>query len=209
MPEDEPGTFRQLGSFVARHEGIAFTLGYLVLATLGMVHLAAFYAEFRINVLEFADVSDFLLAPVRDPLVVLVSILPLPVLVVLELSGRLLDRGWRRLRRKTPDPAKLARDRRLSRMLWPVAFVLWVLAFNLRYVDVTTDRIREGHGKQVIARFADGRPLATPPDTTLTLLPGTTRYAFFYRTSRRELVVVPLDNLGSITAVVPPERSAR
>ncbi|MEO6462107.1 MAG: hypothetical protein ABIP29_03440 [Candidatus Eisenbacteria bacterium] len=206
MPEGESDRLRRLGGFVARHEGIAFTLAYLGLATIGMVHLAAFYAEFRINVLEFADISDFLLAPLRDPFVVLVSILPLPVLASLSWLGRLGERGWHRLRRTEPDPRKKARDQRLNRILWPIAFVLWVLAFNLRYVDLTTDRIKAGHGKQVLAVDMDGKSLATPPDSTVTLLPGTARYAFFYRAGRDQLVIVPIDNLGSITTRTPRRR---
>lgn len=203
MPEDGTGRFQRLGGFVARHEGIAFTLAYLALATIGMVHLAAFYAEFNINVLEFADVSDFLLAPVRDPFVVLVSILPLPTFATVNWLNRLVERGWHRLRRSKPDPARRARDQRLNRVLWPIAFALWVLAFNLRYVDMTTDRIKAGRGKQVEALDMDGLSLAMPPDSTVTLLPGTVRYAFFYRAGRNELVIVPIDNLRSVTVATP------
>ena len=79
MPDVPTGRLRQFGALVARHEGIAFTLAYIALAAIGMIHLAAFYTEFRINVLEFADVSDLLLAPFRDPFVVLISLLPIPV----------------------------------------------------------------------------------------------------------------------------------
>ena len=202
MPEaSPPGRIRRLGDFVARHEGVALTVGYLLLATIGMVHLAAFFAEFRLNVLAFADVSDFLLAPVRDPLVVLVSILPVPVFLLGGKLSRATGAWWRRTRRTVPDPEREARDRRLNRILGPIAFVLWVLAFNLRYVDWATDRIKAGHGKQVVATMADGVPVAIAPDTTVTLLPGTARYAFFYRAGRRELVAVPIDQLRSI--VVP------
>ena len=204
MPEADSGRLRRVGGFVARHEGIAFTLAYLGLATIGMVHLAGFYAEFHVNVLEFADVSDFLLAPVRDPLVVLVSIAPLAVFAVLNALNRLAARGWHRLRNSRPDPAKVAREQRLNRILWPMAFVLWVLAFNLRYVDLTTDRIKAGRGKQVVAMDMEGKSLATPPDSTITLLPGTARYAFFYRAGRDQLVIVPIENLRSITAATPP-----
>jgi hypothetical protein len=208
VPEAEAksGRVRQLGGFVARHEGIAFTLGYLALAAIGMVHLAAFYAEFRVNVLQFAEVSDFLLAPVRDPFVVLVTILPLPVFLILDWLERLTTRGWHRVRRTQPDPEKVARGQRRNRVLWPIAFGLWVLAFNLRYVDMTTDRIKAGGGKQVEAMLMDGRSLAEAPDSTVTLLPGTARYAFFYRAGARDLVIVPIDNLRSLTVATPPPR---
>jgi formate hydrogenlyase subunit 3/multisubunit Na+/H+ antiporter MnhD subunit len=206
VPEAEPGRLRRVGGFVARHEGIAFTLGYLALATIGMLHLAAFYAEFRINVLQFAEVSDFLLAPVRDPFVVLVTILPLPVFALMNWLSRVSERGWHRLRKSRPDPARVARDRRLTGILSPIAFVLWVLAFNLRYVDMTTDGIKAGHGKQVEATLTDGRSLAEAPDSTVTLLPGTARFAFFYRVAQRDLVIVPIDNLRSVSIAVPPPR---
>ena len=192
MPDVPTGRLRQFGALVARHEGIAFTLAYIALAAIGMIHLAAFYTEFRINVLEFADVSDLLLAPFRDPFVVLVSLLPIPVFAILIWLERTATRGWHRLRKSTPDPVKRARDERLSRTLWPIVFVLWLLAFNLRYVDSATDHIKAGGGKQVVATYTDGRSLAMAPDSTVTLLPGTARFAFFYRASRRELVIVQI-----------------
>ena len=149
--------------------------------------------------LQFAEVSDFLLAPIRDPLVVILTVLPVPVLALLSGAGRRLGATWNRLREIPPDPEKLAREARQSRALWPIALVLWILAFNLRYVDWTADRIKAGHGQRVRAMLVDGRPVAIAPDSTVTLLPGTTQFSFFYRMKQRQVVVVPNENLQSIT----------
>ena len=199
MPEGGENPLARWGALIARHEGIAFTLLYLALATIGIVHLASFYAEFRVGVLQFAEVSDFLLAPIRDPLVVLLTVLPVPVLALLNWMGRRFGATWNRVRKTPEDPVKRARAERQARILWPIALVLWMLAFNLTYVNWITDRIKAGKGRQVRAVLVDGRPVATAPDSTVTLLPGTTQFSFFYRVREREVVVVPNENLQSIT----------
>ena len=61
------------------HLGTAFTLGYLALIAVGMFHNVLLYLRFRINILDFAEPSDFLLAPFRDPLVAVATV----VLIVL------------------------------------------------------------------------------------------------------------------------------
>jgi len=56
------------------------TLGYLFLTALGMFHRALVFLMFRINVFDYAEPSDFLLAALRDPLIILVCIAPIPLL---------------------------------------------------------------------------------------------------------------------------------
>ena len=45
-----------------------------------MFHRALVFLMFRINVFDYAESSDFLLAALRDPLIILVCIAPIPLL---------------------------------------------------------------------------------------------------------------------------------
>lgn len=45
-----------------------------------MFHRALVFLMFRINVFDYAEPSDFLLAALRDPLIILVCIAPIPLL---------------------------------------------------------------------------------------------------------------------------------
>ena len=56
------------------HLGILLTLSYLFLGALGMLHEALVFLMFRVNILDFAEPSDFLVAALRDPLIVVVSL---------------------------------------------------------------------------------------------------------------------------------------
>jgi hypothetical protein len=61
---------------LADHLGTAVTLSYLALVAIGMFHSVLDYRHFGINILDYAEASDFLLAPFRDPMVMVVTVLP-------------------------------------------------------------------------------------------------------------------------------------
>ncbi len=71
---------RQLAAIAREHPTLLLTLAYLALTTVGLVYDAWLYAYFRINVVEYSETSDFLLAAVRTPLVIILSILPVLIL---------------------------------------------------------------------------------------------------------------------------------
>lgn len=58
--------------------GLGLTLGYLFLTALGMFHRALVFLLFRINILDYAEPSDFLLAALRDPLITIACDVPIP-----------------------------------------------------------------------------------------------------------------------------------
>jgi hypothetical protein len=78
------------------HLALSLTLSYVFLAAVGMLHRGFVFLFFRINLLDYAEPSDFLLSALRDPLIVLVCIVPLPLVA-------LYYRGASWLRRRFPD----------------------------------------------------------------------------------------------------------
>lgn len=61
---------------VQDHPGTLLTVLYLVLTSVGLVYTFAYYARFHVNVLDYADTSDFLLAALREPLAIVLALLP-------------------------------------------------------------------------------------------------------------------------------------
>jgi hypothetical protein len=198
-----PGRIRRAGELIVRHEGLAITLAYLGLIALGMFHSALYFNEFGVNIVDFAEVSDFLLAPVRDPLVVLVSILPLLIVwVYRRMTLAAVDRWPRALRFGGRD-----RSPRMA-WVWGFAALLWVVAFNMHYVNWLTDRIKAGEGTAVAAAFTDGSPVGGGTAAPLLLLRGTSKFAFFYRPVERQVVIVPIEGLSRIVVQRPAPRLA-
>ncbi|MBC7805492.1 MAG: hypothetical protein H7145_05010 [Akkermansiaceae bacterium] len=58
-----------------REPALGFTLAYLFLAAVGITYDFWFFLFFGVNVLNYADFSDFLLAAVREPLVMAFTVL--------------------------------------------------------------------------------------------------------------------------------------
>ncbi len=95
-PED---LLRRGWDLLVQHQGLAIPLGYVALILLGMFHMVIYYARFRINALDFAEPGDFLLAPLSDPFVIVVSVLPFFFFRLL----RRLDPWWARRRRRIEE----------------------------------------------------------------------------------------------------------
>lgn len=105
LPEPPPS---RLASLWANPPGLLLTASYLIITAIGLVYDASLYAHFRINIAEYAETSDFLLAAARAPLIILLSLLPLPLLLLLAWFDR-----WSRRR----FPRYAAFSRRSSRIV--------------------------------------------------------------------------------------------
>lgn len=66
---------RQVGSFFWEHPAIVGSLLYIQVTTVGVVYSWALFRRFDINVFDYAEVNDFLLAAFKDPFVFGMSLL--------------------------------------------------------------------------------------------------------------------------------------
>jgi len=194
---------RSLGELAARHEGLTFALAYLVVAAIGFFHLTWFFWILRVPILEFADLSDFLLAPLRDPFVVLMSLLPLPLIYGFMRLDAWMYRTIPSMKAKAADPEHVRKRDAMARVSYPLALVIWIVVFNMYYGNWKAWRVIEGHSKQVEAAWVNGESIAALPDTTVALLPSTTRHMFFYRPRTRETVIVPHDQVKAVVVAKP------
>ncbi len=207
-PQD---AIRRAGQALVRHQAVAIPLAYVGLILLGMFHMALYFVQFRLNALDFADPSDFLLAPMADPLVIVVSVAPFPIFALLRRFDRWFGAHMRRLRKKPNDEAAQARLDRQYRVLQVVGTVLWILAFSLTYARWRADRILEGHTSRVRVQLTNGERLGSAGDSTVALIGTTTQYAFFYSgrsdssTGAPAVTVVPVGNVARMD-VKPPRR---
>jgi len=209
MSESVPSRVARAESFLARHQGLVIPLAYLALMLLGVFHSWLFFLNLGVNILNFADPGDFLLAPLRDPFVILLSIAPLPLYWFFTLSNRV----WAARRiAKGKDTASTAELVRRSRQAAWLATALWFLAFSLRYANWSADRIKDGGGTRVSALLANGERLAAPGDSTVALVGTTTRYVLFYAAGASRpgrLHIVPVDQIVRMTKERRPRRAVR
>src|SRR6185295_20324709 len=82
------------------HSGLALTALYLLLIAIGMMYEWWLFFRFGVNILYYAQASDFILVPFREPLVILVSLAPIPLYAAYIRGARWLGlklrpgKGW-------------------------------------------------------------------------------------------------------------------
>ena len=191
-----PAAPTQLSSVWANHPGLLITASYLIITAIGLVYDARVYTEFRINIAEYAETSDFLLAAARAPLIILLSLLPLPFLLALSW----FDRWWRR---RSPRYAALSRrseqamgGERRARLLSRGFFVVtYAVMFTTLYAERVAKDIKRGQGRRVEVELVNG-PSRT--DELPILLGTTAKFVFLYYPVARRTHVVPADNIARI-----------
>ena len=180
------------------HLALAITLAYLFLAAVGMIHRGLVFLKFRINLLDYAEPSDLLLAALRDPLIVLVSIAPLPIVALYFRGTYWLQRRFPKSMWTTGGARGRAFQRRHGGKLYVLTALLWALTFSLEYARRVAEELRAGSGRRVQVDLITGS-VRVPGDTLWPLLLGATqKYVFLYDNVRQVTTVVPVDNVAQI-----------
>jgi len=194
----------RLGRFVVEHQGLAVPLAYVALVLLGMFHMALYYARFGVNVIAFAQPVDFLLSPLSDVLVIVVSILPVFAFFWIKRVDRWFGGFVRAKRGIVRTPEQVVRDERLYQFVQVGGTLLWIVAFSLTYSRLRAERVERGETRRVRVELANGERLGSAGDSTVALIGTTSQYAFFY-SGRRDsatgapaVTIVPVDNVARI-----------
>ena len=185
------------------HVGTGLTLGYLLLIAIGMFHTWVRYYRFRINIVSFAEPSDFLLAPFQDPLVMVATVVPV---LVMSWYLRTSERYGERLRVRRREAGKAIAwwetkpervDAMKARMKWMrlVIILLWVVASALWYERKATDALMMGNGTQVSVETTDGKVESGTSSRPLILIGTTGKYAFLFRTDDWKAEILPIENI--------------
>lgn len=180
------------------HLGLALTLGYLFLSAVGMLHVALVCLRFKINVVDYAEPSDFLLAALRDPLIVLASVAPLPLVWLYFRFGKWLRGRFPNIQYSSGTQKSREFTDRHRGKIFALTVALWALAFSLNYARRVSDDLRAGHGRRVEVELVSGS-LHAPGDTVRPLLIGTTqKYVFLYDDRTGVPTVIPTNNVARI-----------
>ena len=178
------------------HPTLVLTLVYLALTFVGMIHDLWFYFYFRINILDFSETSDFLLAAIRNPLVIILSMLPLAILVGFQ---RMRDVASRKSAWYSSHRTKYANTRWNSVAIRALVYgwfvVVYAILFTQFYAEREANRIKDGKGKRVSLLRNDGIASDEQP-----ILLGTTgKFIFLYFPSRKATEIVPVESTVALT----------
>jgi len=188
--------------------------GYVFLSVLGLWSSYFFYFKFRLSILDYLQVSDFLVAGVRDPAYVLILLLGALLAVLL---------GWpETLRRR--NPAKVARLRARHwgwRMLFSespwmnwefsglrpltgmcIAVVCFMAFGAALYALSSAEKIRDGRGGTSVQVVLGGDAAALPG--TAKLLGSSSAFVFLWWPEQRRAEAVPIGSIRRLQSMPLP-----
>lgn len=191
--------------------GLVLTGAYVLASLVGMAYTFHFFRRFRINVLEFTEVSDFLVVVVREPATIALALSSIPLYWLYTRTTmpwmQAAQRRWPRLR---GDVAKrqqrVALSRRLAPWIQAGFIVVYAMLFMLLYSAWQASRVRAGRFPVVTVEYkTDAAGPQTAP-VTATLLGTTSRFLFVYRPETKRAEAIPFDAIVRLSWDARPRR---
>lgn len=176
-----------LTALFREHPALLVSAMYLLASVVGMFYSWAFLSHFDINVFNYAQISDFLLASLKEPLTW--------ALVILAITLVALDNATSR---------RFGRKERSRWMSWygspryrffnNFAAIVIVLMFIFSWAYRQAGNVQDGEGKIVNVLLADAS-LAQD----VVLLSTTGQFVFLLNPKTDEVAIHPFENVQSIT----------
>ena len=173
------------------HPALMVSALYVAASVIGMFYSWAYLGRFGINVFNYAQISDFLLASLKEPFtwgLVVIAV----VLVLID------NASSRRVGHKTTSKWLAWYGSPKYRLINNFVAILMVLMFIYAYAYSQARDTRDGDGKFVDVMFADSGAA-----TTALLLGTTGQFVFLYDEDTERVDIHPIENIHSISFRVP------
>jgi hypothetical protein len=186
-----------LKAFAREHPTIILTICYAIMTIIGTGYSFFFYREFDINIIKFADLSDFLLAAILEPL----SLVLFTFLVLFNLLAYWLDTL---LRKRFNGYRNFLENRLKSKYTDPLGMLIIIVVFSISTIHslaVKNADIIKNQGKDKFqVRFNDSdRSDATK---VFELLGSTSRFVYLYDQTNKQSVVISPENISYMSKSV-------
>jgi hypothetical protein len=179
---------------LAEHPALLVSGIYFAASLIGLVYSWAFLRAFGINVFRYAEISDFLLASLKEPFTWLLAILAV-ILIIFDNAMSL------RIQRRGPSRFFRWYGSERYRQVNYLASAFLVVVLLLSYATVKERGIRDGEGEIVSVHLTD----ASPPKQ-LVMLGTTARFVFLYDPVAERVDIHPNESILMITKLSPDSR---
>jgi len=164
---------------------------YFSASSIGMFYSWAFLRHFGVNVFNFAQISDFLLASLKEPMTWL--------LVSFAMLLMLVDNAFSRRHQKKSKRKWLQwYGSSTYRSINYVVLICMVVLFLYVYADNKAEKVRSGKGEQVSVTLASN----DVPQNAI-LLGTTGQFIFLYDAETRQVDIHPNENVQTISLLAP------
>lgn len=176
----------RIAAIFREHPALLVSALYLAASVIGMFYSWAYLRSFGINVFNYAQISDFLLASLKEPFTWVLVMLAV-VLVTIDNKSSL------RVERKKPGRLWAWYGSPRYRFVNNFAAMCMVLIFIFGYATRQAASTQAGGGKLVDVTFTD-----SPAEQTSTLLGTTGQFVFLYDSLTKRVAIHPIENIHSI-----------
>ena len=169
------------------HPALLVSAFYVAASSIGMFYSWVYLRGFGINVFNYPQLSDFLLASLKEPFTWVLVILATAVIQLDNASSRRFERrgpskwfGWYGSQR--------------YRFMNNFGAIFMVLTFLFAYATLQVRETTDGNAKQVDVNFAEGGAAVTSA-----LLGTTGQFVFLYDVGGNRVLIHPIESIHSIS----------
>ncbi len=185
-----------------QNPGLGVTLIYLAISLIGLMFSWALFSEFNVNIFNFTEVSDFLLAALREPMTFVMAGSALLVTWLIDWLTMHETRYWNIKSPKSKLAKAYVKSQKLGRH--PIArvfiFMLYSYLFISLYGSWKGQEIKAGKGQVIRVQLTEPVPDRHGENQVVIegiLLGSTNKYLFLY------------DPESGITSAMPEENIVR
>lgn len=200
------GTFR-------REPALALTVAYLMIALAGIYYDYSFYQKgFGVPILSLAQIGDYLVAGLQQPVAIVLMVLTLPLCWLLDRLNVFFRRRYeieQRNLRALPSLRwwQALRLRYLSWQLgshWFTRVMYLAIIFGYSWIFVgayashNVAKVKRGAGVQVTVRLVGDADLAASTTPAWSYLGAVSNYVFLYDHASRQPLILPVNAIASV-----------
>ena len=179
-------TNSRLYAVFREHPALLVSAFYVAASVIGMFYAWSYLRHFGLNVFNYAQISDFLVASLKEPFTWLLVLLAVSLVMLDNARSRVVERkGASKWFRWYGSPT--------YRHVNNYATIILVLVFIYVWADYKAEKTRAGEGKFVDVTYADG-----DAGTSRMLLGTTGQFIFLYDNLTERVEVYPLESIDSI-----------
>ena len=183
-------------ALLIEHPGVFLTVIYAAASIIGLVYTWAFLNAFGINVFHYAELTDFMLASLKEPFTWILTLFAVSLTALDNtLSSLVQKRKVNRFFKWYGNP----RYRQINILL----LCMLVVSFLLVYARDNAEIVRQGENPSITVYLSDG----SEPKSRV-LLGTTGKFIFFYDKASQQIDIHPHESVLMLTqSSIPAKQS--
>ncbi len=193
---------KAIAAFLGRHPVVALTVLYIWASTIGLIYHWRLFGHFGINLFDFAEANDFLLAAFKNPYGFLSVAISVLIGILIAILAALLPYLAAFLPNLSPKVRRSLRHELSPKDAWSISLFSVVVLFTFyvpwKTAAITAKSIRSADGDAFEIRL-QRRPAENEQVLRGQILIGSTgKFMFFYKSQTSEVTAIPVSNVASL-----------